>query len=144
MSVNPSLVDRLRAATPLQLANAYSSFTARELRTPVILQGLAAEPRDALPLTAEQAAHLQLGLELVTGPGGTAGYAFSNAGYTDFAGKSGTAEDAGQQQHVLFVAYAPASAPAALAAVILDDGESGSLEAGPIARDIVLSALGRR
>jgi cell division protein FtsI/penicillin-binding protein 2 len=66
---------------------------------------------------------------------------FWNAGYRDFAGKSGTAEDANEQQHVLFVAYAPAKAPRALAAVILDDGQSGSTEAGPIARDIVLAAL---
>ncbi|MDZ7727553.1 MAG: penicillin-binding transpeptidase domain-containing protein [Dehalococcoidia bacterium] len=54
-------------------------------------------------------------------------------------GKSGTAEDAGQQQHVLFVAFRPSGAPEAVAAVVLDDGESGSLEAGPIARDILLA-----
>jgi penicillin-binding protein 2 len=129
--------------TPLQLANAYSSFTARQLRTPVIFEGQTAEVRGEIPLAAEQFAHLQLGLELVTSSSGTASAAFANSGYTNFAGKSGTAEDAGLQQHVLFVAYAPASAPAALAAVILDDGQSGSLEAGPIARDLVLAALAR-
>lgn len=130
--------------TPLQLANAYSTFVARELRNPVILVGDTAASRGALPLTDEQWAHLQSGLVAVTGPTGTASSAFWNAGYTDFAGKSGTAEDTGLQQHVLFVAYAPAAAPAALAAVVLDEGQSGSLEAGPIARDLVLSALGRR
>lgn len=75
----------------------------------------------------------------MTSPSGTAGASF--AGYSNFAGKSGTAEDANAQQHVLFVAFAPSTAPAAVAAVILDDGDSGSLEAGPIARDLVLSAL---
>jgi hypothetical protein len=35
----------------------------------------------------------------------------------------------------------PASAPKAIAAVVLDEGQSGSIEAGPIARDIVLAAL---
>ncbi len=130
--------------TPLQLANAYSAFLNRQLRKPVGLAGQPAEPvGDPLPLSDAAWAHLLEGLRLVTGPNGTAGYAFWRQGYTDFAGKSGTAEDADQQQHVLFVAFAPATAPAALAAVVLDDGASGSLEAGPIARDIVLAALGR-
>jgi penicillin-binding protein 2 len=125
--------------TPLQLANAYVTFANRELRAPVILAGVAPEARGALPLTDDQWNHLLYGLQLVTGPGGTANTTF--AGYSGFAGKSGTAEDAGEQQHVLFVAMAPALAPAAVAAVVLDDGESGSREAGPIARDAVLAAL---
>ncbi|GBD24426.1 Peptidoglycan D,D-transpeptidase MrdA [bacterium HR29] len=130
--------------TPLQLANAYSAFLARQLRRPVLLAGGAAEPiGEPLPLTDAQWAHLYEGLRLVTGPNGTAASAFWALGYTDFGGKSGTAEDAELQQHVLFVAFAPVTAPAALAAVVLDDGASGSLEAGPIARDAVLAALGR-
>jgi penicillin-binding protein 2 len=128
--------------TPLQLANAYSSFLARQLRAPVILAGAEATARGAIPLDDIAYAHLRHGLELVTGEGGTARSTFWAAGYTDFGGKSGTAEDAGEQQHVLFVAYAPRAAPAAVAAVVLDDGQSGSLEAGPIARDIVLAVLG--
>lgn len=127
--------------TPLQLANAYSTFIARNLRVPVILSTEPATPRGAIPLSDAQWNHLSLGLQLVTGPNGTASAAFANAGYTNFAGKSGTAEDSGEQQHVLFVAYAPASAPQAVAAVVLDDGQSGSIEAGPIARDIVLAAI---
>ncbi len=127
--------------TPLQLANAYSTFLAGTLRNPVILAGKEATPRGALPLTEEQSAHLRRGLELVTSAGGTASAAFANAGYTGFGGKSGTAEDAGAQQHVLFVAYGPAAAPVAVAAVVLDDGQSGSIEAGPIARDLVIAAM---
>jgi penicillin-binding protein 2 len=107
------------------------------------VQGELAEERGSIPLTDEQHAHLLSGLRAVTNPGGTAAYAFSSLGYSDFGGKSGTAEDAGEQQHVLFVAFAPAGAPEAVAAVVLDDGDSGSLEAGPIARDAVLAVLGR-
>jgi len=129
--------------TPLQLANAYSSFVAHELRTPVIVSGITAEARGPIPLSDAGLALLAEGLRLVAGPNGTANSVFWNAGYTNFAGKSGTAEDAGLQQHVLFVAMSPASAPAAIAAVVLDGGQSGSLEAGPIARDLVLSALSR-
>lgn len=127
--------------TPLQLANAYSTLVANQLRAPILLAGQQATVRGELPLTAEQIAHLNLGLRLVTSARGTASAAFALAGYNDFAGKSGTAEDAGEQQHVLFVALAPAAAPRAVAAVVLDDGESGSIEAGPIARDILLTAI---
>ncbi|MCZ7578161.1 MAG: penicillin-binding transpeptidase domain-containing protein [Dehalococcoidia bacterium] len=127
--------------TPLQLANAYSSFMSGELRNPRVLADATVESRGAIPLTPEQFDHLKLGLRLVTTARGTASAAFALAGYTDFAGKSGTAEDAGSQQHVLFVAMSPAAAPRALAAVVLDEGQSGSIEAGPIARDVVLAAL---
>ena len=126
--------------TPLQLVNAYSTFVSTTLRAPVILAGQQATVRGTLPLTPEQKAHLLLGLKLVTSATGTASAAFALAGYTDFAGKSGTAEDVGAQQHVLFVAMAPANAPTAVAAIVLDEGQSGSIEAGPIARDLVLVA----
>ncbi len=127
--------------TPLQLANAYSTFVTRDLRVPRLLANAEATSRGRLPLTDQQWAHLDLGLRLVTGEGGTARTAFALAGYTNFSGKSGTAEDAEEQQHVLFVAMSPSAGPRAVAAVVLDDGDSGSIEAGPIARDIVLAAL---
>jgi penicillin-binding protein 2 len=127
--------------TPLQLANAYSSFLAGQLRTPVVIKGEPATARGDIPLTADQFALLRQGLQLVTSANGTASAAFANAGYYDFGGKSGTAEDAGAQHHVLFVAFSPAAPPRAVAAVVLDDGESGSIEAGPIARDLVLAAI---
>jgi penicillin-binding protein 2 len=127
--------------TPLQLANAYSTFVSGQLRVPRLLAEAEANLRGTLPLTPEQHAHLQRGLELVTGPSGTASAAFALAGYPDFAGKSGTAEDANAQSHALFVAMTPAKQPRAIAVVVLDDGKSGSIEAGPIARDILLAAV---
>nr|WP_308445333.1 penicillin-binding transpeptidase domain-containing protein [Tepidiforma sp.] len=139
--VNLSIGQGDLQVTPLQLANAYSTFVTGQLRTPRLLAGAEAAVRGTLPLTPEQRAHLQRGLELVTGPSGTASAAFALAGYTNFAGKSGTAEDANQQSHALFVAMTPASQPRAIAAVVLDDGKSGSIEAGPIARDILLAAV---
>lgn len=126
--------------TPIQLANAYSTFVSGSLRSPIVLASEQPSVRGTLPLTAEQKAHLLLGLKLVTSAAGTASAAFALSGYTDFAGKSGTAEDVGTQQHVLFVAMAPANAPHAIAAIVLDEGQSGSIEAGPIARDIILVA----
>jgi cell division protein FtsI/penicillin-binding protein 2 len=35
----------------------------------------------------------------------------------------------------------PAATPSVVCSVVLDEGKSGSDEAGPIARDIVLAAL---
>ncbi len=128
--------------TPLQLANAYSTFLANELRIPVLIAGQPATSEGVLPLKPEQTALLKLGLKLVTSARGTASAAFAFAGYNDFLGKSGTAEDSGAQQHVLFVAMSPAETPRAVCAVVFDDGESGSIEAGPVARDIVLTAIG--
>ncbi|MEP7216523.1 MAG: penicillin-binding transpeptidase domain-containing protein, partial [Anaerolineaceae bacterium] len=126
--------------TPLQLANVYSTFVSGTLRSPVVLATEQPTARGTLPLTPAQKAHLLQGLKLVTSAAGTASAAFALAGYTDFAGKSGTAEDVGTQQHVLFVAMAPANEPHAIAAIVLDEGQSGSIEAGPIARDLILVA----
>ena len=127
--------------TPLQLANAYSAFLKSELRTPTVLVGVAPLDRGALPLEPGDAAHLRAGLELVTGTRGTAGWVFADAGYDDFGGKSGTAEEAEDQAHVLFVAYSPRDVPAALAAVVFDNAEEGRPFAAPLARDLVLAAL---
>ena len=127
--------------TPLQLANAYGAFLAGELRAPVILAEAEPVARGALPLAPEHAAHLRRGLELVTGARGTAAWVFADAGHDDFGGKSGTAEEGEGQEHVLFVAYSPRSEPAALAAVVFDDGEEGRSLAAPLARDLVLAAL---
>ena len=127
--------------TPLQLANAYSAFLNEELRTPVIIEGVAPVTRHALDLEPAHLAHLRRGLELVTGARGTAAWVFDAAGHDDFGGKSGTAEEAEGQAHVLFVAYSPRAAPAALAAVVFDVAEEGRPLAAPLARDLVLAAL---
>jgi penicillin-binding protein 2 len=127
--------------TPLQLANAYSALLRGELRTPVILAGSDAIVRQSLPLQPEDAAHLRRGLELVTSTRGTAGWVFDDASYGDFGGKSGTAEEAEGQAHVLFVAYSPREAPTALAAVVFDVAEEGRPLAAPLARDLILTAL---
>ncbi len=127
--------------TPLQLANAYSAFLTGALRTPVILAGAEASVRQSLPIEPAHAAHLRHGLELVTSARGTAGWVFAEAGFGNFGGKSGTAEEAEGQEHALFVAYSPREAPAAVAAVIFDDVGEGRRLVAPLARDLVLAAL---
>src|SRR5690606_25318893 len=130
-AVNLSIGQGDLLITPLQLANAYSAFTQQALRPPVVLEGEDPGAGTPLPLTGEQHAHLLQDLKLVTGPSGTARTAISLAGYNTFAGKSGTAEDANEQQHVLFVTFAPADAPRGLAVVVFNEGQSGSIEAAP-------------
>ena len=126
--------------TPLQLANAYAAFLTGEARAPVVLADATPAVRGPLGLAPDHAAHLRRGLELVTGSAGTAGWAFAAGGHADFGGKSGTAEDAEGQAHALFVAYAPRDAPAAVAAVVFDDGTEGLSLAAPLARDLVIAA----
>jgi penicillin-binding protein 2 len=76
-------------------------------------------------------------MRLVTSdPGGTAYSVFAGSAI-QAAGKSGTAEDVGVQTHALFAAYAPFTAPQALAVIVLDQGEFGSTQAGPIARQVL-------
>ena len=42
---------------------------------------------------------------------------------------------------MLFVAYSPREAPAALAAVVFDKAEEGRPLAAPLARDLILAVL---
>ena len=140
-AVNLSIGQGDLLVTPLQLANAYSAFLNGELRTPVILADAEPVVRHALDLRPANAAHLRDGLELVTTTRGTGGWAFAAAGYPDFAGKSGTAEEGDGQEHVLFVAYSPREIPDYAAAVIFDDGATGKTLAAPLSRDLILAAF---
>jgi len=100
-------------------------------------------------------AHLlavQQGLEAVMhSPTGTARAAASDMSYR-MAGKTGTAQRVsraregaegtsgprreGQRNQALFVGYAPADAPRIVVAVVIEQGDSGSLAAAPVARAV--------
>ncbi len=69
-------------------------------------------------------------------PRGTA-YSVFRGSSIDPAGKSGTAEDQRLQSHALFAAYAPRTAARGVAVVVLDEGQSGSLAAGPMTRQVL-------
>ncbi|HBV98757.1 MAG TPA: penicillin-binding protein 2 [Desulfotomaculum sp.] len=78
------------------------------------------------------------GMHEVTIGGGTASGVFWGAPYTA-AAKTGTAEvgDAAQNNHALFVAYAPYENPEIAVSVIIEYGGKGSGIAGPAARKIL-------
>jgi len=152
-SVNMSIGQGFLLTTPLQLANMYSAIARSGiLRTPLLVQsitsadGAASQDFTATeinPLPASQATlqAIRYGLTLVIAdPGGTAYSTFLGSSVAA-AGKSGTAEDIMFQDHVFFVSYAPRDDPAIVVLVALDEGHSGSLEAGPMARHVLETYL---
>ncbi len=153
-SVNMGIGQGFLSATPLQIANMYSAIAADGvLRNPLLIlktvvpgtssaQEFTATEIRRLPVSATTLDAIRHGLTLVTqSPGGTSYSVFTGANL-DTAGKSGTAEDlAFGANHVSFVAYANRADPSIVALVTLEEGESGSQEAGPIVRGIMDSYL---
>ena len=153
-SVNMGIGQGFLLVTPLQLANAYSALASdgvlrkpllvRKIATPdgTVAQEFSAEEIGPLPISAATLAAIRQGLTLVTqSPGGTS-YQVFRGSTVDAAGKSGTAEDlAFGSDHVFFVAYANRANPSVLAIAALDEGESGSGEAGPMVRQILEFAI---
>ena len=152
-SVNMSIGQGFLLITPLQLTNMYSAVAVSGiLRTPLLVQRIASPDgvvsqeftaAEINPLPASQATlqAIRAGLTLVIAdPGGTAYSTFLGSSVAA-AGKSGTAEDIIFQDHVFFVAYAPRDDPAIVTLVALDEGQSGSLEAGPMVRRVLEAYL---
>ncbi len=91
------------------------------------------------PLTAETAATLkQLMVQVVASGTGTS--AAING--VQVAGKTGTAEVANGEPHAWFAAFAPADDPKVVVAVLVENGGTGGSVAGPVARQVILAALG--
>jgi penicillin-binding protein 2 len=149
-TVNMSIGQGYVLATPLQVANAYSAIAngsalrsvvlvkeLREAGTPRAVETFATKELGRLPISQSTLNVIRQGTTMVTQDArGTANYAFAGS-RLDAAGKSGSAEDQGAQTHALFAGYAPRNAARGVAVVVLDDGNSGSLEAGPIVRRIL-------
>lgn len=157
-------------ATPLQLAHATATVAARGQRfKPTLLKGSrdpqtgtieyeAPRPLPAVPdqEPAQWAAIVEGMHGVMQGPRGTARAVGANAPY-QMAGKSGTAQvftvaqnqkyraadvDERRRDHALFVAFAPLEDPRIAVAVVIENGESGSKAAAPIARAIIDAYLG--
>ena len=152
-TVNLSIGQGFLLATPLQITNAYAALaTDGILRTPLVARALrepdgegeelfTARPTGVLPLSAESLTALREAVrQVIVSPFGTGWLPFHGSALA-VAGKSGTAEDRGEQSHALFVAYANTPDPKLVVTVVLDDGESGADEAGPIVRRILERSL---
>jgi penicillin-binding protein 2 len=155
-SVNMAIGQGYLLVTPLQVANAFSAIAHNaDLRTPLLVSQIRPPTAGAAPQTFQSKLIAQLPISATTlqniregmrrvvqDPRGTAYDVFKNSNL-NAAGKSGTAEDAALQPSLLFVAFAPLNAPKAVAVVVLDEGQSGSTEAGPIVRDVLSSYISR-
>jgi penicillin-binding protein 2 len=109
------------------------------------------QPEPALTsVNAEQWSVIVEGMELATGPGGTAAAATAGSPYK-IAGKTGSAQvfTIGQNEkynekqvsermldHALFISFAPAQDPKLAVAVFVENGKHGGSTAAPIARKI--------
>jgi penicillin-binding protein 2 len=150
-------------ATPMQLAHAISGIASRgQIFRPRLVTGVrpagstAITPREVQPeppltaVTADQWSVIVEGLELATGPGGTAAAATAGSPYK-IAGKTGSAQvfTIGQNEkynekqvsermldHALFISFAPAEDPKLAVAVFVENGKHGGSTAAPIARKI--------
>ena len=151
--------------TPLQLAHAAATIAARGQRfAPTLIKGLRdpatgtieyEAPKPLPPVPEQDAARWAAIIEgmhgVMQGPRGTARAVGLNAPY-QMAGKSGTAQvfTVGQNEkyrakdvaerrrdHALFIAFAPLDAPRIAVAVVIENGESGSKAAAPIARAVM-------
>jgi len=156
-------------ATPLQLAHATATLAARGRRfKPNLLHTavdpLSGEARRVTPITLppvrlendEQWDRAISAMNAVLqGERGTARMVGSDAPFT-MAGKSGTAQvfSVGQEEeydseeiaermrdHALFVAFAPLEQPRIAVAVVIENGESGSRVAAPVAREVIETYL---
>jgi len=150
-------------ATPMQLAHAVSGIASRgQIFKPRLVTGVRpagstavtsrpVEPEAPLTaVTADQWSVVVEGLELATGPGGTAAAATAGSPYK-IAGKTGSAQvfSIGQNEkynekqvsermldHALFISFAPAEDPKLAVAVFVENGKHGGSTAAPIARKI--------
>jgi penicillin-binding protein 2 len=150
-------------ATPLQLAHAVAGIASRGQEfKPRLVAGVRAPgsttvtPRPLSPepaittVTADQWGVVFDGMELATGPGGTAAVATAGTPYK-IAGKTGSAqvftigenEKYNEKQlsermldHALFISFAPAEDPKLAVAVLVENGKHGGSAAAPIARKI--------
>ncbi|MGO8830243.1 MAG: penicillin-binding protein 2 [Steroidobacteraceae bacterium] len=148
-------------ATPMQLAHAVSGIASRgQIFKPRLVTAVRAPGSDTLtPRPVQQEPSLTAvaedqwgvivdGMELATGPGGTAAAATAGSPYK-IAGKTGSAQvfTIGQNEkynekqlsermldHALFISFAPAEDPKLAVAVFVENGKHGGSTAAPIAR----------
>ena len=157
-------------ATPLQLANAVSALATRGKRFRPYLVAAVEDPlTNSRHLTQPQALPdveisndfywdniINAMNDVMQGERGTARAVGYSAPYR-MAGKSGTAQvvtvaqdeeydelelEERQRDHALFVSFAPLDNPQIAVALIVENGESGSTVAAPIARSLMDAWLG--
>jgi penicillin-binding protein 2 len=136
--------------TPLQLANAYSTFAnggtlweprlAEEVKNAAgtVVKAYSSVRKGAVSLSAADRQAMLAGFQgVVQDPAGTAYGIFTGplANY-DIAGKTGTAQVQGKQSTSVFTSFAPATNPQYEVTAILEQAGYGADVAGPVVRQI--------
>jgi cell division protein FtsI (penicillin-binding protein 3) len=128
------------AVSLLQLARAYTLFSAEGELKPISLLKLESPPPGKRVISRDTALAVSRMLEMVAQPGGTAPQA-QVSGYR-VAGKTGTAHKlegngyAKNRYLSTFVGYAPASNPRFVIAVMLDEPSAGKYFGGVVAAPV--------
>jgi penicillin-binding protein 2 len=165
-TINISIGQGDMLVTPMQLAYATSVIASRGKRiVPRMVERIEdqyTQPQE-LPLLQlkdeKNWDHIIQGMvDVVHGPRGTASHLSRNITYR-MAGKTGTAQVIGIKQnekydaklvalrnrdHALFIAFAPVEDPQIAVAVIIENGESGSSAAAPVAKALIDAYLAKQ
>ncbi|MCG8401462.1 MAG: penicillin-binding protein 2 [Firmicutes bacterium] len=146
-TLNMSVGQGYNLCTPLQLASfvtaianggtLYKPYLVNKVVSPggEVLEEYDKEVRRKVNIKPENLQIIQEGMHMAAMPPGTAAGAFAGFEHTA-AAKTGTAQVT-EENHALFVAYAPYEKPEIAVAVVLEYGYSGSGFAGPIARQML-------
>lgn len=158
-TINAGIGQGYHLTTPMQLATATATLARRGIRIrPHLVKaidGVDVAPTFDTPILLHNPHNWDIAIggmhEVAQGPRGTARKAFLGAPYT-VAGKTGTAQVVGiaqnekydaaklaerQRDHGLFIAFAPVDNPKIAVAVIVENGNSGSGAAAPVARKVL-------
>ncbi|MBP8030185.1 MAG: penicillin-binding protein 2 [Pseudomonadales bacterium] len=158
-TINAGIGQGYHLTTPMQLALATATLAKRGIRIrPHLVKaidGVDVQPVFAPPILLHNPKHWDAVIggmhEVAQGARGTARKVFHDAPYT-VAGKTGTAQVVGiaqnekydaaklserQRDHGLFIAFAPVENPKIAIAVIVENGNSGSGAAAPVARKVL-------
>jgi len=149
-TVNMSIGQGDLLVTPLQMAMAYSIIANRGIQyQPHLIKEIMDQYGNTragdtisnwkdIELDEYYLEVIEDGLEMVTNPGGTAGYTFRNfpTGQIPIAGKTGTVEVYGKQDYAWFASYGPIGSPEYVVVVFLEQAGGGGSNASPIAEKI--------
>jgi penicillin-binding protein 2 len=158
-TINAGIGQGYHLTTPMQLAAATATLARRGIRIrPHLVKAIDdvdVAPTFDTPILLHNPHNWDIAIggmhEVAQGPRGTARKAFLGAPYT-VAGKTGTAQVVGiaqnekydaaklaerQRDHGLFIAFAPVDNPKIAVAVIVENGNSGSGAAAPVARKVL-------
>jgi len=147
--VNLAIGQGFLLATPLQMANVYSTLAnhgtirnpvlVTEIKSPdgAIVQSFTAQVQGTIPVSPQNLSYVIEGMSKVTNtPLGTAYYAWKDS-KIPMEAKTGSAENETSKSHAWFVGYTPPDHANLLSLVMLEGGGLGGEFAAPVGRQIV-------